>query len=217
MKTLLAILLSFLVSEAPVLAIHGGYSLGGSAGVQGTYAGVLIPTQDTSLLTGTTVADFGANSLGLFTLGIPSSGLGAGQVYLLSSGQQLAGTITALADPATDSGIVGIIQATGQLTVASASSTLFGFNQVQNQITGQASGGLTATVTESTQSVSTAGINISGTANVTITSSTTTATVTTAGGVTTGGGTEYIPTEQIVFAVDGYQQSSYAAPSSTTP
>jgi hypothetical protein len=216
MKTLLAILLSFIVTEAPVLAIHGGYTLGGAASVMGTYAGVFVPTQDTILTTGSNNPDFGSNSLGLFTLGIPDTGLGTGEVYLFASGQQLVGTIQGLANPDANAGIVGVIQATGQITTASAQDTLFGFNQVQNQITGQASGGMNATVTESTQSVSTAGINISGTANITITSSTTSATVTDINGNTTGGVTQYIPTEAITYAVEGYQQSDYAAPTTTT-
>jgi len=206
MKTLLAILMSFLVTEAPVLAIHGGYTLGGSAGVNGTYAGVLVPVQDTLLTTGSNISDFGANSLGLFTLSIPSTGLGTGQVYIFSGGEQLAGTIQALANPATENGIVGVISATGEITVASVVDNFFGINQVQNQITGQASGGFTASTVQSTVSDSAQGINLDGTANVTVTSSTTNATT---------GGTSFIPTDAIVFAVDGFQQSPFASTTTT--
>jgi hypothetical protein len=202
MKTMLAILLSFLMCEAPVLGEHG-YTLGGSAGVVGTYAGVLIPTQDTLLTTGSNIADFGANSLGLFTLSIPSTGLGTGQVYLFSGGEQLAGTIMALPDPSSQAGIVGVISATGEIAVSTIAENFIGLpvNQVENQVTGQASGGFTATTVQSIVSDSANGINLDGTANVTVTSSTTNATT---------GAVELIPTDQIVFAVDGFQQSQYA-------
>ena len=209
MKTLLAILLSFLVTEAPVLAIHGGYTLGGSAGVVGTYAGVLIPTQDTAITTGSNESDFGENSLGLFTLSIPSTGLGSGQVFLFSSGEQLAGTIQALPDPNSQTGIVGVISATGQIAVASVNDDVLGLpvNEVQDQVTGQASGGFTATASPSTISDSSDGINLDGTANVTVTSSTTDATT---------GAEELVPTDQIIFAVDGFQQSAFATATTTT-
>jgi hypothetical protein len=214
MKTLLAILLSFLVSEAPVLAIHGGYTLGGATSVFGTYAGVMIPISDTSLVSGTSSTAFGTNSLGLFTLGIPNSGIGSGQVFIFSAGQQLAGTIQALPDPASTAGIVGVINATGSITFLTETTTTGSLTE--GLITGEASGGLTATVSTSTVSYSTAGINITGTCNLTVTTETTTPTVTDAAGVTTGGDAEFIPTEAIVFAVDGFQQSNYAAPTTTT-
>jgi hypothetical protein len=208
MKTLLAILLSFLVTEAPVLAIHGGYTLGGSAGVVGTYAGVLIPTQDTLLTTGSSVSDFGANSLGLFTLSIPTSGLGSGQVFIFSGGEQLAGTIQAIPDPNSQTGILGVISATGEIAVAAVNNDILGIpiNETQTQVTGQASGGFTATASASTISDSSDGINLDGTANVTVTSSTTSATT---------GGTSFVPTDQIVFAVDGFQQSAFATATTT--
>ncbi len=211
--------MSFLITEAPVLAIHGGYTLGGSAGVNGTYAGVMIPTSDTSLTSGSGGTNFGANSLGLFTLSIPTTGIGSGAVYVFAQGQQLNGTIQALPDPAADGGIVGVIQATGQITVGSFQDTFFGETATQTQLTGQASGGLTVMVSQDATSVSTAGINISGTANVTITTQYTTPLVTTTGtnGATTtsGGNTEFIPTEAIVFDVEGYQQSATATTTTT--
>jgi hypothetical protein len=215
MKTLLAILLSFAVTEAPVLAIHGGYTLGGTAGVNGTYAGVLIPTADTSLVSGTGGTNFGTNALGIFTLGIPTTGIGSGTVFIFASGQQLAGTIQALASPAADGGIVGIIQATGQLTEGTFSD-IFGDTITETEVTGEASGGLSVTVDQSTQSVSTSGINISGTASVVITTSYTTPTTTAPDGATTGGQTNFIPTEDVVFDAEGFQQSDYAAPTTTT-
>ena len=104
-------------------------------------------------------------------------------------------------------GLVGIIQATGEIAVATVTDNFFGFAQQQNQVTGQASGGLTAVAVASTNSISAYGINLSGTANVTVTSSTTNATT---------GAQSFTPTDAIVFTVEGFQQSDYAAPTSTT-
>jgi hypothetical protein len=212
MKTLLAILLSFIVTEAPVLAIHGGYTLGGAAGVIGDYAGVLVPLSDTILTTGSSSADFGQNALGLFTLSIPSDGIGSGAIFLFSSGQQLTGPIQALPDPNNIGGIVGIIQATGNVNVASFNSNgssnnssviVIGFNETETQVTGQASGGFTAVTENSTVTNSPTGINLSGTSNITVTTAST----------GTDGATIFTPTDSIVFAVNGFQQS--ATPSST--
>src|SRR5271170_7063902 len=98
MKTMLAVLLSFILMEAPVLALQGGYSLPNSSnGLTGTYAGVLIPSSDDVLASN--AVDIGTNSLGLFTLGVPTTGLGAGTVSIFSVGRTFTGTIQALADP----------------------------------------------------------------------------------------------------------------------
>ena len=215
MKTLLAILLSFIVSEAPVLAIHGGYTLGGAAGVIGTYAGVMIPTKDTVLNTetvtasGTTasIADFGENALGLFSLSIPATGFGSGVVYIFSSDQELQGSIQALTDPTNPSGILGVIHATGQVNVFTETGNegIFGtFNANQTQITGDADGELTAIVANAAVSASPNGVNLSGTASLTVSSAVT----------GTNGLVTFVPTDSIVFAVDGFQQSS--VPTSTS-
>jgi len=206
MKTPLAILLSFVMTEAPVLAIHGGYTLGGSIQLMGTYAGVLVPTSDTLLQTGSgsqqVATGLGSNALGLFTLGLPQTGIGGGTVYLFSQAQQLTGSIQALPDPQNQGTIIGILTATGQVTTASFSNIFFG-NATQSQITGDASGGITAAVSEGTVSTSPYGINLTGTANVTISTTGTSTTNT------------LTPSESIVFAVEGFLQS-YADTITTT-
>jgi len=193
MKTLLAILLSFIVSEAPVLAIHGGYSLTSSGSVVGEYAGALVPIQDTLLATGSNEADFGANSLGLFTITIPQTGLGTGTVYLFSNGQQMTGPIQAIPDPTNTSGIIGVISATGQIS-ASANQNDFGFifNTTFVQVTGQAGGGFEAIATESNVSDSPTGVNLSGTAHLTV--------------QTTSSNGLLTPTDAITFELFGFQQ-----------
>lgn len=203
MKTLLAILLSFIVTEAPVLAIHGGYSLGGSAGqVVGTYAGVLIPTANTPLNGTTTANSFGSNAIGLFTLNVETAGIGNGTLYLFSGGEDLTGTIMALPDPSNINGIVGVLSATGEVAVAAFNDAgelgLFGFNETEEQVTGQASGGFSATTAISLDTQSATGVNLDGTANVTVQTMVT----------GTDGNTSLTPTDSIVFAVDGFQQSA---------
>jgi hypothetical protein len=197
MKTILAILLGFLISETPVLAMHG-YTLGGTASVIGTYAGVLLPTQDTALAKG---ANFGANAIGLFTLSIPEAGIGTGAVYIFSGANQMTGTIVALPDPSTSNGIVGVINALGEIPVSTTNNNnglFFGTNTTTEQITGEANGGITASVVNATNSFSPTGLNLDGTANMTVTTAT----------VNANGTTSLIPTEAITFTVDGFQQSS---------
>jgi hypothetical protein len=198
MKTILAILLGFILSEAPVLAMHG-YTLGAAGGVTGSYAGILVPTEDTILATGSNEADFGQNSLGLFILNVPTTGLGSGTVYLFSGGEELTGPIVALPDPTSDTGIVGVISATGLVATEVFQNNVIGSNESFSQVTAQAGGGFYANTSQSNVSDSPDGINLSGTANVTVETST---------------NGNLIPTDKITFAILGYQQSAQAATSS---
>jgi hypothetical protein len=208
-KTLLAVLLSFIVTQAPVLAIHGGYTLGGQASVIGTYAGVLVPTSSVTIGTGTSASNFGDNALGLFTLSVPDTGIGTGAVFIFSGANQMSGSITALPNSSTSDGIIGVIAATGEIPVASQNfNTGFGFGgftSTQVQITGEANGGLVASVVSALNTFSPTGLNLTGTATVSITSATT----------STNGLITLTPADNIVFAVDGFQQSSTASASGT--
>jgi len=211
MKTLLAILLSFVVTEAPVLAIHGGYTLGGSASVIGTYAGVLIPISSTVIASGTAAtgitADFGGNALGIFTVGIPQTGIGGGSLVVFSGNDQLTGGIQALPDPNTLGGIVGIVTASDYQNVFTVTSNFFG-NAAAQTLIAQAGGGLTAITTQSTTSNSPTGINLTGTATLTFSApSASSQTVTGGTTVFTNGGL-LTPFSVVSFAVDGFQQSS---------
>jgi len=211
MKTAFAILLSFIISQAPVLAIHGGYTLGGAQSVTGTYAGVLIPITDTvinsTVTTGTTttsgststVTGFGTNTLGLFTLSIPDVGVGAGQILIFASGQNLSGSIQALPDPSNPGSIIGIIQATGVIE-GSASTVNFAFLFVD--LTGEAGGEIQAAVEASNNSNSPTGAIITGTAGVTF------STIDAFGALT--------PVEQATYDVEGLQQTTSAPASSGT-
>jgi hypothetical protein len=216
-KTLLAIVLSFVISEAPVLAIHGGYELGGAAGTVGTYAGVMIPTAvqyysggvAESSTTTTVSTSFGLNSLGLFTFDVPSVGYGAGVIIIFATDQEEGGTITTLPDPANSAGIYGLIAATGSVATATYSDPGAPiFNETFSQISGQASGELYVTTTNNLNSASVNGINIGGTANVVFSTAETDATTGLIGG--------FVESEEVSYYVDGFQQSQAAVASSGT-
>ncbi len=207
MKTMLAILLSFIVSEAPVLAIHGGYTLGGQAGVTGTYAGVMIPSAPVDYLGGTTdtsgtlttpVSSFGVNSIGIFTLSVPTVGLGNGTVYIFSTSQSMSGGITCLPDPSNNGGIYGTIIATGSVASETYTDALFDVNYSYSQVTGQGVGTLYVNTSTSLNSISASGINLTGSADITFSSSSTTDTA------------DFVPYEEIQYYVDGFQQSAAA-------
>ena len=207
MKTLLAILLSFIVSEAPVLAIHGGYTLGGTESVTGTYAGVLIPTSSETLTTGTNQTNFGSNSLGLFTLSVPDAGVGSGSVVIFSGADQATGSVQALPDPATPGNIIGILTATAYATVLNYIDVA-GNYATEQVIVATANGALETSVGASSVSNSPTGVNLSGTADVTF--------ATESNNDFFFFGSNLQPSENVTYAVEGFQQSSSAAESSGT-
>jgi hypothetical protein len=204
MKFLLAILLSFIMTEAPVLAIHGGYSLSNSSSLVGTYAGVLIPTSDTLLVAGNT--DFGKNALGLFTLSLPDEGLGSGDAVIFSNGNTFTGSIQALADPNNASGIIGILDATFNYNFTESEVDAAGdITSVTTAITASAQGSFDASTVSNADSAGGLGVDLDGTSQVNVTE----------GFVSGSNGTPII-TEQITFAVDGFQQSQTASTTTGT-
>ncbi len=217
-KTLLAIVLSFVISEAPVLAIHGGYEGLGTTGTVGTYAGVMIPTAvqyynssgvAESSTTTTVSSSFGLNSLGLFTFDVPDVGFGAGVIILFATDQEEGGSITTLPDPANSAAIYGLIAATGSVATATYSDPDAPiFNETFSEISGQATGELYVTTTNSVQSASVNGVNLSGTANVVFSTAETDATTGLIGG--------FVESEAISYYVDGFHQSQAATASSGT-
>ena len=195
MKTLLAILLSFIISEAPVLAERGYTLPGSSTNLSGLYAGVLIPISD--VLVDPKAQDFGANSLGLFTLSIPTTGLGSGSAVIFSNGRTFTGTIQALLNPDPSSlGILGVINATFDYTLEITSST-------SEAITASAAGSFDATVVTDAQSVGGFGLDLDGTSQVNVDQ-----------GFVSGSNGSPIVTEQITFQIEGFEQSN--TPSTTT-
>jgi hypothetical protein len=86
-------------SIAPAFAKRGGPDLGGGFSVQtfGTYAGVLVPQFDNT--DGVDDTSTGANSIGLFSLGVPDTGVAQGAFVVFVGGTSFNGTITGVADP----------------------------------------------------------------------------------------------------------------------
>jgi hypothetical protein len=90
MKALFASLLCLVFTISQSFAIGGGPNYGG-AGITttGIYAGIMMPGELSP----------GANSLGLFSLTIPRTGLGTGDVIIFEAGETYTGTFTGTADP----------------------------------------------------------------------------------------------------------------------
>ena len=109
MKRVLSFLLMIVFLQAQVstaFAKRGGPDIVGTQNVDtiGTFAGVLIPTSTTSA-TGSS-----ANSIGLFSLGVPDAGVATGSMVMFDQGISFNGTITGVADPLNGK-LTGIIDA----------------------------------------------------------------------------------------------------------
>ena len=112
MKKVLCFLLSIVflhAQTAPLFALRGGPNFDDQQNVDivGTYSGTLIPNRND----GETPADDGdsINSLGLFNLGVPSSGPATGTFIIFTQGFTFSGTMTAVGDPGKGS-IQGILE-----------------------------------------------------------------------------------------------------------
>lgn len=125
MKIVLACLMCVVFTATECFAIDGG-PWGGSGGVTvtGNYAGVLIPIP-TVLSAGPPPVTLTDNSLALFTLGIVKVGLATGTSAVFRNGIFYSGTITGLADPASDkvSGVIAATQTTSTTTTGTTGTT----------------------------------------------------------------------------------------------
>ncbi len=93
MKAILGSLLCLVLCASECFAIKGGPPYpGGSIPVFGTYAGVLQPAFDPT-------DPFSANSLGVFTLGVPTDGASTGSFLMFTRGRVFGGTIQGVTDP----------------------------------------------------------------------------------------------------------------------
>ena len=87
MKILLACLMCLVLTMSECFALKGGPIFGGSnTSVTGTYAGVLMPTDM-------------SNSLAIFSLRLPDTGLGTGTLVIFNVGQIYSGTLQATGNP----------------------------------------------------------------------------------------------------------------------
>ncbi len=116
MKRILSFLLCIILLKAQAFALRGGPP-GADSGtiLVGTYSGTLIPTdanQGTDVLDPVTGEKTGSiNSVGLFSVAMPTSGPGTGSFLIFTEGISFSGTITAVGDSAAGT-ITGIIEAT---------------------------------------------------------------------------------------------------------
>lgn len=93
MKAILGSLLCFVLFASQCFAISGGPPYpGGTTSLVGTYAGVMQPAFDPT-------DPFSSNSLGLFTVGVPTDGASTGQFVIFARGRVYGGTIQGVTDP----------------------------------------------------------------------------------------------------------------------
>ena len=97
MKQVFSLLLAFVFLQAETWAIGGGpQSGGGGAALTGTYAGVLIPVSQTVPPVGTQT---NAAAIGLFTVGVPATGVATGSALAFVNGIAFVGDMVGIADP----------------------------------------------------------------------------------------------------------------------
>jgi hypothetical protein len=98
MKAILGSLLCLVLFASECFALKGGPPYPGGTNIVGTYAGVLLPTSlDPNDIPPSCPG--ASNSLGVFTLGVPSSGGSTGNFIMFSQGRVFGGTIQGIADP----------------------------------------------------------------------------------------------------------------------
>jgi hypothetical protein len=101
MKKPLALLLAYMLIQAQTWALSGGpvYTFG--TAVQGTYAGVLVPSLVNRIFDNPATvpsANSDANSLGIFVVGVPATGAFTGQFLFFNEGEAFFGDMQGIAD-----------------------------------------------------------------------------------------------------------------------
>ena len=161
MKKVLSLLVAFVFLQVQSWALSGGPVYGAlNNDVSGTYAGVL-------------VGGTGVNGLGLFQIGMPTSGLGSGTFAFFAGGGAFFGTVVALAD-GEENTMSGIFK--GQLNVSISGSSGNGGSVTTTEVPVALMGGqFVATIQGSAQSAGNIGVGsrLVGTAAVTVTAANT--------------------------------------------
>jgi len=112
MKVLLGGLICLLLTTTQALALSGGPPYPGSLNVAGVFAGV-IKTKSPPI---DSPPGCSANSLGVFSVGVPTSGLATGTFVMFSQGRVFSGNIQGVADPGKAT-FKGVLNATFNFTV----------------------------------------------------------------------------------------------------
>jgi len=148
MKALLGCLLCLVLATAQSFAISGGPNYGGAkVRTTGIYAGVLTPGPLSP----------GVNSIGLFSVTIPKTGIGSGVVVIFTAGETYRGTFEGVADP--DSG-----KLSGE--VAASFPYITSIDGKTTTVAAVAAGGVNAQISANKNRLSSAAARIVGTAEV---------------------------------------------------
>lgn len=184
MRPVLAFLLCFVLLESQVLAIWGGPTFGvdGTINVSGTYSGVLIPSSTTP------------NTLGIFSVGVPTKGFASGAVFVFNDGRLFQGSMVGVMDPG-EKNFNAIIHAVHVTSIAAADGGIGGGSFLSLTYDASADGLLNADLEASTTTL--LALRLSGNASTQIVNYTVDAlgnVISTAGG-------------SFDFTVDGFLQS----------
>ncbi len=153
MKAILGSLLCLVLCASECFAIKGGPPYPASTNIIGTYAGVLQPAFDPT-------DPFSANSLGVFTIGVPSTGASTGTFVMFTHGRVFGGTIQGVGDP-NKATLKALIDASFTYTL----SFLDGTGALQSiQVTATVNGPLDAKVTATRSPFAVSSARIVGTA-----------------------------------------------------
>ena len=154
MKAILGSLLCFVLCASECFAINGGPPYpGGSTSIVGTYAGVLQPAFDPT-------DPFSANSVGVFTLGIPTDGGSTGNFLMFTRGRVFGGTIQGVTDQ-NKAKITALLSATFTYNLSFIDST----GALQTiLVTASVTGPLNASVTSSRNPLAASSALLTGTA-----------------------------------------------------
>ena len=196
MKNVLSLLVAFVFVQTQCWALSGGPVYTGTQGsVQGTYAGVLIPT------------GIGSNALGLFTLGVPQTGLASGSFAMFAGGGTFFGTMLGIMDPDT---LTLSAVAEGQESVRRSFTDTLGVTGVSSQVVATGSGAIKATL-------------VKANANKSLTQGTGAQRLVGSGALATKSlantldpffffdfGSTFVPGDTVSFTVDGFKQSGTA-------
>ena len=153
MKAILGSLLCFVLFASQCFALKGGPPYpGGTFATTGTFAGIMTPDP---------VQSPGTNSIGLFSVVFPQTGLGTGTLIIFQTGQTYTGTIQGLVDPKS-AAISALLYATFPFIHIVESVDSSG-NVIETPITviAVASGQLNGRVTTSSRIIGTADVEFS--------------------------------------------------------
>ena len=113
MNRVLSLLVAYVFLQTQAWALSGGpvYENEGTLTLTGTYAGVIVPDapQTGQSLSGEPIPPE-ITSIGLFSIGVPGTGLASGALVFFVNGDAFTGTITGVADPGKGT-FVGLIDA----------------------------------------------------------------------------------------------------------